>query len=285
MESEKTVRTFIASKLPSYTAKELPMTDKDGGVTMIATVLFPNLVDIVIFFLDQLQDSSRLTWHGGAIPESEIWIKIGGDHGGGSFKLSFQIVNTEHPNSLTNIIPFCIFNGKDTPANLETALGQYRPQLQQLQQTSWKGKTMKIYLFGDYEFQTVNFGLSGSSGLRPCLHCLCTKKSMELESDAREEAEREPRTLASLASDHSQYVAAGSKLAQAKKYNNVIRPNCSACVNPERHHSSLTLGSRDLPLAVRSSAERAPNTGLGTGGKKPGTRHGWCCVQEAVRCT
>ena len=224
MESEKTVRTFIASKLPSYTAKELPMTDKDGGVTMIATVLFPNLVDIVIFFLDQLQDSSRLTWHGGAIPESEIWIKIGGDHGGGSFKLSFQIVNTEHPNSLTNIIPFCIFNGKDTPANLETALGQYRPQLQQLQQTSWKGKTMKIYLFGDYEFQTVNFGLSGSSGLRPCLHCLCTKKSMELESDAREEAEREPRTLASLASDHSQYVAAGSKLAQAKKYNNVIRP-------------------------------------------------------------
>lgn len=30
---------------------------------------------------------------------NEIHVKIGGDHGGGSFKLSFQICNTKNPNS------------------------------------------------------------------------------------------------------------------------------------------------------------------------------------------
>ena len=35
----------------------------------------------------------RLTWHEGFIHASEVWIKIGGDKGGGMFKMNVQIVN------------------------------------------------------------------------------------------------------------------------------------------------------------------------------------------------
>ena len=30
-----------------------------------------------------------LTWHDGTIPDNEIWLKLGGDKGGGYFKMNF----------------------------------------------------------------------------------------------------------------------------------------------------------------------------------------------------
>ena len=39
--------------------------------------------------------NGRLTWHNGIIPATEIWVKIGGDKGGGSFKFNFQIVSLQ----------------------------------------------------------------------------------------------------------------------------------------------------------------------------------------------
>ena len=47
-----------------------------------------------------------LAGHNGVIPASEVWIKIGGDKGGGSFKMSFQIINVAVPNSVHNT---CVF--------------------------------------------------------------------------------------------------------------------------------------------------------------------------------
>ena len=35
---------------------------------------------------------------------NEIHIKIGGDHGGGSFKISFQVANVENPNQKDNTV-------------------------------------------------------------------------------------------------------------------------------------------------------------------------------------
>ncbi len=32
------------------------------------------------------RSSAGLTWHDGAIPSNEIWVKLGGDKGRGSFK-------------------------------------------------------------------------------------------------------------------------------------------------------------------------------------------------------
>ena len=51
---------------------------------------------------------NRLIWHDGMIPQDEIWVKIGGDKGGGSFKMSFQICNVSHPNSVENTCLRCI---------------------------------------------------------------------------------------------------------------------------------------------------------------------------------
>ena len=54
----------------------------------------------------------------GLIPENEIWVKIGGDKGGGSFKMSLQLANIPHPNSITNTFVFSCFEADDTPTNL-----------------------------------------------------------------------------------------------------------------------------------------------------------------------
>ena len=43
--------------------------------------------------------TNRLTWHEGIIPSDEIWVKLGGDKGGDTMKVSFQLVNVPTPNS------------------------------------------------------------------------------------------------------------------------------------------------------------------------------------------
>ena len=49
---------------------------------------------LYVFFY--VHRASRLIWHD-AIPSDEVWIKLGGDKGGGTFKMSFQIVNVPSP--------------------------------------------------------------------------------------------------------------------------------------------------------------------------------------------
>ena len=34
--------------------------------------------------------AGRLTWHDGIIPDTEIWVKLGGDKGGKTFKMNFR---------------------------------------------------------------------------------------------------------------------------------------------------------------------------------------------------
>ena len=80
----------------------------------------------------------RLTWHDGAIPEGEIWVKLGGDKGGGSFKMSFQICNVEHPNSPSNTCAFCVFEAADTQTNLRIALDRFRDQVNNLGAMTWR---------------------------------------------------------------------------------------------------------------------------------------------------
>ena len=44
-----------------------------------------------------LYSAKMLTWHDNNIPREEVWVKLGGDKGGGSFKMSFQV----HSNDMT----------------------------------------------------------------------------------------------------------------------------------------------------------------------------------------
>ena len=90
LESERKIRAFIATQVPNYSVKTAPTMKRNGDLRMAAVVYFPDLVSAVMFFLDKLDSVNRLTWSNG-IPESEVWINIGGDHGGGTFKLSFLV--------------------------------------------------------------------------------------------------------------------------------------------------------------------------------------------------
>ena len=65
-------------------------------------------------------------WHGGAIPFSEIWLKLGGDKGYGSFKLTLQLVNIDRPNSVKEKSLLSIFKAGDSTTNFHTAPEMYR---------------------------------------------------------------------------------------------------------------------------------------------------------------
>ena len=93
LQSERKLRTFISENTPSYTAKEIPLMKRTGETHSAEALYYHNLVELVTFFLEKLHDADSLIWHNG-IPDSEVWVKIGGDHGGGSFKLCFQVRNT-----------------------------------------------------------------------------------------------------------------------------------------------------------------------------------------------
>jgi len=67
------------------------------------------------------------------IPDGEMWLKFGGDKGGGSFKMSFQLGNVSRPNSVENTCIFASFNAADIPANLHVALQRCRDQVSLLQ--------------------------------------------------------------------------------------------------------------------------------------------------------
>ena len=72
-------------------------------------------------FIHDTSTFRNLTWHNGAIPSDEIWIKLGGDKGRGSFKLNMQVVNIPHPNSIRNTSLVAVFKAGDRTVNLHTA--------------------------------------------------------------------------------------------------------------------------------------------------------------------
>ena len=221
LESEQCMRHQVKNSLPfQLLAQEIPLCSKTGSVTLCPVVCFENLVELVVHYIQLHADAGTLTWRDGSIPEDEVWVKVGGDHGGESFKLCFQIVNTASPNSLANTIPFLVFGAKDSPSNLQTTLEPYYAQFQQLSTTEWNGKRIRLTVFGDYEFLTKSYGLSGSSGRRPCLFCLSTKDEFQTPLTP----EVQPRSLDQLKEDFDRFSGSGGALSTAKHYNNVIRP-------------------------------------------------------------
>lgn len=88
-----------------------------------------------------------MTWHDNTIPADEIWLKLGGDKGHGSFKLNMQVVNTAHPNSVKNTTLLTVFKAGDSIVNLHTALSQYKTQIEELQGMQWRLKMILFYTF------------------------------------------------------------------------------------------------------------------------------------------
>ena len=94
-----------------------------GKPTIIKTITaVVSRIDNVIAFSTQLLDGydkkGALIWHDDAIPESEIWVKVGGDHGKGSFKVALQVCNLNNVNSKQNTHLLYKVDVKDTVNNL-----------------------------------------------------------------------------------------------------------------------------------------------------------------------
>ena len=107
-------------------------------------------------------------------------LKIGGDHGGNSFKMSFQIGNVEHPNQPQNTVIFSILEAKDYNMNLMLSLERFKLHVAKFSQIRWSDKNFRIFLFGDYEFLANMYGISGASGRHPCLWCHITSDMMKV---------------------------------------------------------------------------------------------------------
>ena len=73
-----------------------------------------------------LRSGQGLTCHDGIIPSNELWLKLGGDKGHGSFKLTLQLVNTPHPNSIKATTLVSVFKAGDSTTNLHAALEMYQ---------------------------------------------------------------------------------------------------------------------------------------------------------------
>ena len=133
LESEAVMRQQISEELPFELSAELvPLLAKDGTITAKPVVRFFDLPALILHYLGQHQIANTISWHDGALPSDEIWVKIGGDHGGGSFKFSFQIVNAVRPNSVRNTIPFLVFAAPDSANNLATLIKPYAQHILQL---------------------------------------------------------------------------------------------------------------------------------------------------------
>ena len=82
--------------------------------------------------------NNSLYWHDGHIPANEIWLKVGVDKGGGTFKMTFQVMNTKAPNSPNNTCVFSIFEASDSVTNLMVVGERFGEQIDSLEDKTWK---------------------------------------------------------------------------------------------------------------------------------------------------
>ena len=99
--------------------------------------------------LNQYQDKEKLTWHNQTIPDDEIWIKIGGDHEGDSFKLDLKVANVDNPNSKDNTFLIRMVECEDSNENLRKILVPVKDQINALDAMAWNDKKLRVFLFGD----------------------------------------------------------------------------------------------------------------------------------------
>ena len=201
----------LRGKLAPFIAKDDSAPSSVGGFVNITApfVYIESLPNFLHEILDKYQSNNKLVWHDGVIPEDEIWVKIGGDHGGDSFKLSLQVINLQEPNAKENTIVFAIARAKDYYHNLAKILQRFNAQIQKIPNMKWQDKAVKVFLFGDYDFLRKVVGISGHRGTYPCIWCLITRESMCIKRDERGVMRR--RKLSQLKADHRAFVHDGKQ--------------------------------------------------------------------------
>ena len=156
------------------------------------------------------------------IPKDEIHVKIGGDHGGGSFKMSYQIASVMHPNKLENTVIFSISTNKDSRANLRICLERFKTHITKLNEIKWCDKQFRVFMFGDYEYFCAMYGLTGANGKYPCIFCTMNSSDMQLPKGTVG-VYHEPRILEHFKENFHKFESDyGMDLKHAKQCYNVI---------------------------------------------------------------
>ena len=172
--------------------------------------------------LNQLWKCDLLVTHV-FIPDDKISIKIGGDHGGGSFKMSYQVANVNQPTKLDNTVIFSIFEAKDSRADLHIRLERFKLHVNKLMSLSWTDKIFRCFMFGDNEFLSHMNGIIGAVGRHPCLWCHITAEEMHHPKFIRNQNLAEKRTLGKLKENYNAFMPEHNRnIKFAKQVYNVI---------------------------------------------------------------
>lgn len=110
----------------------------NGGFFSFFSPTYRGRVLIIPYVYIDIFRLQNLTWHDGLVPENEIWIKIGGDKGGDSMKMFFQIVNVQTPNRSTNTVVFAAYHGPDSPTNMSITMEPFINQIEKLKNMTWR---------------------------------------------------------------------------------------------------------------------------------------------------
>ena len=180
LPNEQKQRKLVNEITQNFLTMQSNAFDGEQGEEIIAPIgSIENLTSFIENHLDLLKQNNQLIWHE-RIPENEIWIKFGGDHGKNSFKLTMQVVNVHKPNSKENTIVFAMANVKDRYDNLNVIMSLVKPKLDDLTKMQWDGKSIKLFVFGDYDFYSKVFGISGARGTFPCLWCHIPNRELQI---------------------------------------------------------------------------------------------------------
>lgn len=124
-KQRKLVKEIVGDNLVSENGAFTFTTDHGDEIREVPFVYVPNFIAKVADVVSQHESyraPAGLTNHGGSIPENELWVKLGGDKGQGSFKFNLQLVNVVNPNSVKRTVLLSVFNAGDSTTNLHTAL-------------------------------------------------------------------------------------------------------------------------------------------------------------------
>ena len=167
--SEKKTRAAVTEWVgPGLQVELAPLTKKSTSGKHLQVILRPwaylyNLVAHVIKRFDDIKASNQQIIHSFITP-GEVHVKIGGDHGGNSFKMCYQIANIKNPNRKENTVVFSLFEAKDSRSNLRVCLARFQPQVNMLQSVKWENNSVRVFMYGDYEFLSAMYGISGANG-------------------------------------------------------------------------------------------------------------------------
>ena len=136
--------------------------------------------------------------------------------------MTMQIANVNNPNAKHNTSILVMSPCKDTHENIKWILQPYQQQLTDLNGMHWRDKTVRVFVFGDYDFLLKAYGLSGPTGKHPCLYCTATKLQFQ-HPPVINSRNITQRSLLHIHADHRRLRRSKNKNKQAKHFNNAAK--------------------------------------------------------------